>query len=251
MLQTANFVIQIHFFVEIFGWPRLYELAKKLAFTLALTIVALHLVGFALVGLHHSLVFLIARLLPFVLYVCLPAATLILTVGVTFSTHPVHALLCLIAVFFNTVVIYLLAGAEFLAFVFLIVYVGAIAILFLFVIRLLNVKDLTATRISKLDTIQKLSRGSAVPAGLLFSVIALRGLEQLNLSIALQLETKSTSLVTNLVNYLNFGFQDIAIFSTLLYTYYTALFLLVSLLLLTARLGAIILATAATDHEGD
>jgi NADH-quinone oxidoreductase subunit J len=53
-------------------------------------------------------------------------------------------LLCLITVFFTTTLLYLYAGAEFLAFLFLIVYVGAIAILFLFVIMLLHLKELTA-----------------------------------------------------------------------------------------------------------
>jgi NADH:ubiquinone oxidoreductase subunit 6 (subunit J) len=55
----------------------------------------------------------------------------------------VHNLLCLITVFFTTTLLYLYAGAEFLAFLFLIVYVGAIAILFLFVIMLLHLKELT------------------------------------------------------------------------------------------------------------
>jgi NADH-quinone oxidoreductase subunit J len=53
-------------------------------------------------------------------------------------------LLCLITVFFTTTLLYLYAGAEFLAFLFLIVYVGAIAIIFLFVIMLLHLKELTA-----------------------------------------------------------------------------------------------------------
>jgi len=104
---------------------------------------------------HFGVVIFVSRVLRFVLYVCLPTATLLLTPGVRFAKHPVHALLCLIAVFFNTVVIYLLAGSEFLAFVFLIVYVGAIAILFLFVIRLLNVKDLIAARRLSNDLLQR------------------------------------------------------------------------------------------------
>jgi NADH-quinone oxidoreductase subunit J len=66
------------------------------------------------------------------------------SIGVIFLKQPVHNLLCLITVFFTTTLLYLYAGAEFLAFLFLIVYVGAIAILFLFVIMLLHLKELTA-----------------------------------------------------------------------------------------------------------
>lgn len=76
-----------------------------------------------------------------------PAITLALCGGVVFLNHPVHNLLCLITVFFSTVVLYLYVGAEFLAFLFLIVYVGAIAILFLFVIMLLQLKIIPSTQL--------------------------------------------------------------------------------------------------------
>lgn len=74
----------------------------------------------------------------------MPSVTAVAAIAVVYLAHPVHNLLSLIAVFFSVVILYLYAGAEFLAFTFLIVYVGAIAILFLFVIMLLNVKELTA-----------------------------------------------------------------------------------------------------------
>lgn len=100
--------------------------------------------AFPLIGLQNMLIRSIAYVLPGLFNLRLPTVTLGLGASVIFIKHPVHALLCLIAVFFNTVLLYLAAGAEFLALVFLIVYVGAIAILFLFVIRLLNVKELIA-----------------------------------------------------------------------------------------------------------
>jgi len=55
-----------------------------------------------------------------------------------------HSLLALLAVFFCTAVLYLIAGLSFVGVVFLIIYVGAVAVLFLFVIMLLNVKSLTS-----------------------------------------------------------------------------------------------------------
>ena len=55
------------------------------------------------------------------------------------ARNPVHSVLFLIAAFFNAAVLFLIAGAEFLAFILLIVYVGAVAVLFLFVVMMLDV----------------------------------------------------------------------------------------------------------------
>ncbi len=55
------------------------------------------------------------------------------------SRNPVHAVLFLILAFFNASALFLLAGAEFLAMTLVIVYVGAVAVLFLFVVMMLDV----------------------------------------------------------------------------------------------------------------
>ncbi len=55
------------------------------------------------------------------------------------ARNPVHSVLFLIAAFFNAAVLFLIAGAEFLAFILVIVYVGAVAVLFLFVVMMLDV----------------------------------------------------------------------------------------------------------------
>ncbi len=55
------------------------------------------------------------------------------------ARNPVHSVLFLIVAFFNAAVLFLIAGAEFLAFILLIVYVGAVAVLFLFVVMMLDV----------------------------------------------------------------------------------------------------------------
>ena len=55
-------------------------------------------------------------------------------------TNPIYSILFLILVFTGTVGILLLLGAEFLAMILLIVYVGAIAVLFLFVVMMLNIR---------------------------------------------------------------------------------------------------------------
>jgi NADH-quinone oxidoreductase subunit J len=59
--------------------------------------------------------------------------------GVIFARNPVHAVLLLILAFFNAAGLFLLQGAEFLAMILVIVYVGAVAVLFLFVVMMLDV----------------------------------------------------------------------------------------------------------------
>ena len=53
--------------------------------------------------------------------------------------NPVHSVLCLILAFFNAAALFLIAGAEFIAMIVVIVYVGAVAVLFLFVVMMLDV----------------------------------------------------------------------------------------------------------------
>ncbi len=55
------------------------------------------------------------------------------------SRNPVHSVLFLILAFFNAAALFLIAGAEFLAMILVIVYVGAVAVLFLFVVMMLDV----------------------------------------------------------------------------------------------------------------
>ena len=54
------------------------------------------------------------------------------------SRNPVHSVLFLILAFFNSGALFVILGAEFLAMMLVIVYVGAVAVLFLFVVMMLN-----------------------------------------------------------------------------------------------------------------
>src|SRR5271167_1927631 len=60
-------------------------------------------------------------------------------VAVVAARNPVHAVLFLVLCFFNAAGLFLLLGAEFIAFILVIVYVGAVAVLFLFVVMMLDV----------------------------------------------------------------------------------------------------------------
>ena len=72
----------------------------------------------------------------FYLFAIIVVASGAMTIG---SRNPVHSVLWLILAFFNAAGLFLLIGAEFLAFLLIIVYVGAVAVLFLFVVMMLDV----------------------------------------------------------------------------------------------------------------
>jgi len=78
----------------------------------------------------------------FYLFATIVVASGVLTIA---ARNPVHSVLWLILAFFNAAGLFLLLGAEFLAFLLIIVYVGAVAVLFLFVVMMLDV-DFAALR---------------------------------------------------------------------------------------------------------
>jgi len=65
------------------------------------------------------------------------------------SRNPIHSVLFLVLVFFNVSGLLILLGVEFLALLFLIVYVGAIAVLFLFIIMMLDIKSINSSQYLK------------------------------------------------------------------------------------------------------
>jgi NADH-quinone oxidoreductase subunit J len=69
--------------------------------------------------------------------------------GVVLVRNPVHAVLLLVLCFFNAAGLFVLMGAEFVAFILLIVYVGAVAVLFLFVVMMIDVKAESLKRAMK------------------------------------------------------------------------------------------------------
>ena len=82
---------------------------------------------------------------------------------VILSKNPIHSVLFLILVFFNSSIIFLFSNAEFIAMVILIVYIGAVAVLFLFVVMMLDIN------------VAKLRQGflNYLPTGLLVGFIIL------------------------------------------------------------------------------
>ena len=74
-----------------------------------------------------------------ILFYIFAAILLVSAAMVVSSRNPVHSVLFLILAFFNAAALFLIAGAEFLAMILVIVYVGAVAVLFLFVVMMLDV----------------------------------------------------------------------------------------------------------------
>ena len=100
----------------------------------------------------------------------LAAIVTIAALGVIVSRNPVHSVLCLILAFFTSAGLLVLIGAEFLAMLLVVVYVGAVAVLFLFVIMMLDV-DFVELKQGTLEYWPV----ALLAGGLLFGEIALVG----------------------------------------------------------------------------
>jgi NADH-quinone oxidoreductase subunit J len=76
---------------------------------------------------------------PAILFFVFAAVLICAALGVILSRNPVHSALLLVLCFFNSAVIWLLLDAEFLGIVLVLVYVGAVMVLFLFVVMMLDI----------------------------------------------------------------------------------------------------------------
>ncbi len=164
-----------------------------------------------------------------IVFYLLSAVLVASAVMVITQRNPVHSVLFLILAFFNAAGLFLLAGAEFLAMVLVVVYVGAVAVLFLFVVMLLDV-DLVRLREGFL---RYLPIGATIGLVLLVELVFfifpnwIFGAEAPG---ALAAKVPSPSMVSN---------TDAL--GRLIYTDYIYLFQAAGLVLLVAMIGAILL----------
>jgi NADH-quinone oxidoreductase subunit J len=155
------------------------------------------------------------------------AAVLIASaVMVVTSRNPVHSVLFLILAFFNAAALFLIAGAEFLAMILVIVYVGAVAVLFLFVVMMLDV-DFSAIR----EGFQRYAPIGAVIGAILF-------LELIFVFGSWSFASDATALR---LNPMPVGVDNTRAIGRILYTDFVWLFQLSGLILLVAMIGAIVL----------
>ena len=142
------------------------------------------------------------------------------------SRNPVHSVLFLILAFFNAAALFLLAGAEFLAMILVIVYVGAVAVLFLFVVMMLDVNfDQLREGFQRYAPI-----GAAVGAVLFLEVVV---------SVVGWRFVPDTAL--HLASATPAGVANTTALGRLIYTDYVFLFQAAGLILLVAMIGAIVL----------
>ena len=177
----------------------------------------------------------------------IPTTILMLSILVITLSNPIYALACLILVFFSTALFLLSINVNFLALIYLIIYIGAIAILFLFVIMMFNLRDLEKQS-TEINDYSFISISFWFYFLLLFKFYALF-LD--NVWTYVEYDVYFNEFVlskTHSLNYyLTYQYLDTLLFGTLLYTYYCYIFLVAALILLTAMLGSIILALSTTE----
>ena len=156
------------------------------------------------------------------------AILLVSAVVVISARNPVHSVLCLILAFFNAAALFILIGAEFLAMILVIVYVGAVAVLFLFVVMMLDI-DLAEMRQGFLNY---LPIGALVGLVLLIELVIVAGLWQYEPAMASGLAEPVPSLEVR---------SNTAALGDVLYTRYALLFQAAGIILLIAMIGAIVL----------
>jgi NADH-quinone oxidoreductase subunit J len=141
---------------------------------------------------------------------------------VIFSKNPIHSVLYLIITFFTFTVHYILLNAQFLAIVNFIVYMGAIMVLFLFVLMLLNLDKESEPMKSTLLKI------AGLVAGLCLMITLVGSMKSLHMSDPVILRNADLGLVKNL--------------GKVLFSEFLLPFEISSILLLTAMVGAVLLA---------
>jgi NADH-quinone oxidoreductase subunit J len=168
---------------------------------------------------------MIVQALAFYMFSSVAVAAGVLVIA---SRNPVHSVLFLILAFFNAAGLFVLMGAEFLAMVLVIVYVGAVAVLFLFVVMMLNVNFVELRR----GVLQYLPIGALVGILLLIELLVVLG-GWVVIPQAASIAAAPIPPLDQVTNTQAIG--------RIIYTDYFYLFQTAGLILLVAMIGAIVL----------
>lgn len=162
-----------------------------------------------------------------ILFLMFAGLLMLAALGVVFARNPMFCVMFLIFAFFNAAGLFLLLGAEFLALLLVMVYVGAVAVMFLFVLMTINI------------TFDTLKEGFAtyLPSGLLLAGVVL--------AEAVAAYTTGVFSAENF-NHVPLlpaaeGTQNITALGRVLFTHYLLPFQAAGVVLLTAMVGAIVL----------
>ena len=163
--------------------------------------------------------------LAFYMFAFVAVASAVMVIS---ARNPVHSVLFLILAFFNSAALFVLMGAEFLAMILVVVYVGAVAVLFLFVVMMLDINFVELRQ----GFLQYLPLGGIIGLVLLIEILVVVGGWAINPTLAktgaapmpsLSMETNTHAL------------------GEIFYTHYIFLFQAAGLILLVAMIGAIVL----------
>ena len=154
---------------------------------------------------------------------------------VTVSRNTVYSVFFLILVFISISILFIMIGAEFLGMIMLIVYVGAVAVLFLFVVMMLNINEQLTERSSRKGLVNNISVGSIVGAIIFLELLVVVG----------GWKYKGTFVPLSAIN-LNLDISNTHALGNVLYTDYIHLFQISGMILLVAMIGAITLTFSKT-----
>ena len=156
---------------------------------------------------------------------------------VTISRNTVYSVFFLILVFISISILFIMIGAEFLGMIMLIVYVGAVAVLFLFVVMMLNITDQITERSSRKGLINNISVGSIVGIIIFVELLVVVG----------GWKYKGTFVPLSSIN-LNLDISNTHALGNILYTDYIHLFQISGMILLVAMIGAITLTFSKKEN---
>ena len=145
------------------------------------------------------------------------------------ARNPVHSVLYLILAFFNAAGLFVLMGAEFLAMILVVVYVGAVAVMFMFVVMMLDINFAELRQ----GFLRYAPIGAVVGLILLAELLIILGGWTLSPTAQTAEAIAATPAITDVTNTHALG--------QLIYTHYIYLFQIAGLILLIAMIGAIVL----------
>ena len=156
---------------------------------------------------------------------------------VTVSRNTVYSVFFLILVFISISILFIMIGAEFLGMIMLIVYVGAVAVLFLFVVMMLNITEQLTKRSSRKGLINNISVGSIIGMIIFLELLVVVG----------GWKYKGTFVPLSAIN-LNLDISNTHALGNILYTDYIHLFQISGMILLVAMIGAITLTFSKREN---
>jgi NADH-quinone oxidoreductase subunit J len=149
---------------------------------------------------------------------------------VTISRNTIYSVFFLILVFVSVSILFIMIGAEFLGMIMLIVYVGAVSVLFLFVVMMLNISEQARKQPDRKGFINNISVGLIVGAIIFFELLVVIG----------GWKYKGNFIPLSEAN-LNINYSNTHALGNVLYTDYIHLFQISGMILLVAMIGAITL----------